>query len=178
MGFLFDMIFLYRYSSTLEMSKFSGRQGDYAYFLMLLMGTSLACMKYIGTPILSSSLLLAICTLWSFDNSEQNISFYGLINFKAKYFPIFLITFEFILSAAVPYPSLFGLAFSYAYDFLINQFVIRYGYNLLKTPILVEKLFPNAAPPPTPVGRQSQEPIPGPAPQGGYNWGRGNRLGS
>merc|ERR1712232_345705 len=84
--FLVNMVFLYRYSTTLERGAFSGRTGDYLW--MLLVSGFILILIGFWWPLftLGKCLILVIVYYWSRTNPSAIVSFYFGIQFEAVYF--------------------------------------------------------------------------------------------
>ncbi|KAJ9085849.1 hypothetical protein DSO57_1009957 [Entomophthora muscae] len=178
-NFIFTIMFLYRSSVSLETTTFFSKPAQYVYFLILAFVSILAATSIFPLFILGGALEYAILTLWSLENAETMVQFYFGITFKAKYLPWVMAGMSFLLNASVPNDSLMGIGYSYLYNYLTKDFVAAGRINYFEAPSILEKFFPASgntiatsqgytATAPTTSNQGSS---------GGFNWGKGNRLG-
>ena len=213
---------LYRASSHLEELKYPQRSADYAWHVLIaaasclvsapLTGAKISVMqltvmlmqirlcKALNLPLQSMvhfrPLLLAMTTVSSLIDPEARTSFYGLVTFAQKWYPLVLLFLDFLNygkpGAAV---SLTGLITGYAWWMLEwkespGSPPPGSGRIMGRAPNWLKRL----------IGDQTRSGVPAPAggvhvqvPPGralndggrpsrpattGYNWGRGQRLGS
>ncbi|RKP15036.1 Der1-like family-domain-containing protein [Piptocephalis cylindrospora] len=139
---LFTGVFLHRYSMELETQTFQGRPADYAWFLLLTSGSSLAGSLALGLPVLSQSLLTSIITLWSRRAGNQIVQFYFGFQFEAQYLPWALVAFELLLSGSLPITQLLGIGSAFAYEWIRTQHARS---NLLVAPGFLRRALPDEA---------------------------------
>ncbi|KAI1298881.1 Derlin 1 [Mortierella claussenii] len=184
---LFDVYFLYTYGSQLEASTFAGRSADFAWFILFTSIVSCVVSSYLGLVILSQALLSAVIYLWAQSNSDRIVSFMLGFQFKAIYFPWVLVAYTFVLTgAAIPWDMLVGIASAHLYYFLDHVYPAMGGPRLIPTPSLLYRMLPAQRVAGAGFTSNSGDtanvyrasPSSGAAAGGGgYQWGRGNRLG-
>ncbi|KAF7720815.1 Derlin 1 [Apophysomyces ossiformis] len=186
LGFAMNLYLIYRHSLQLETQVFMGRTADYVYFLLVTCALQLAAAKFLDLLVMSNGLIMAVIYLWAQYNSEAMMNFMFGITFKALYLPWALVAYDFLLSGAVPKPSLLGIATAHIYYYFTAIYPRQGGVQYLKTPAFLHRLFPpvpiqgnhsGAHVWPTQQQRQQQTQPGRLNPFGGHSWGRGHRLG-
>jgi len=85
--FLINMLFLYRYSGSLETTVYEGRTADYVFFLLFSATFMLLSTIFIPMMLLGAGLLSSIIYFWSRKNPNLVMSFMFGLKFKAIYLP-------------------------------------------------------------------------------------------
>lgn len=172
LDFLFHMFFLYRYCKMLENESFRGRTADFLF--MLVFGASILVLISPLTSIdfLGPSLSFMLVYVWGRRNSQQVVSFLGIINFRAPYLPWVLLIFSVILGSS-PSMDILGIFAGHVYYYLADVYPAMTGVSLLKTPQILEQRIGNNddfAPGwnDPPANRAAQ--------MGGAGWGQGRLL--
>jgi len=84
-SFLFNLIFLYRYSRMLEEGSFRGRTSDFIF--MFLFGSLL--MSFVGLfanmVFLGQAFTLMLVYIWSRRNPNVRLSFFGVMVFRVSF---------------------------------------------------------------------------------------------
>jgi Derlin-2/3 len=167
-----QLYFFTNFGSKLESHpRFSQSAGDYAYFLILISVfvsvVSLLAAWPRGYPLTGPSVIFAIIYYWSRCEPEARLSIWG---FEVKGFQLpFALIFLTLLMGGDIWRDLVGLAAGHLYFFLKDVLPVASKFNLLKTPMFIQKL----------AARISQSPVRTPAgPQPTrFFMGRGVRLG-
>jgi len=194
--FIFDMAMLYRTSSHLEELKYPQRSADYAWHVLIVAASCLALNLPLESAVHFRPLLLALTTVSSLIDPEARISFYGLVTFAQKWYPLLLLFLDFLNygkpGAAV---SLTGLITGYAWWMLEwkespGSPPPGSGRIMGRAPDWLKRLIGDqtrdGVPPlaggvhvQVPPGRALNDGGRPPRPvTTGYQWGRGQRLGS
>jgi len=164
-GFLIELVFVSRYSNSLETTIFAGQSADYVFMLFFTSSLLLISGLLFKFLFLAQPLVFVIIYNWAQHNKNATMSFFGLFNFPGAYFPWFLLLIRFLMGGSI-FAGLVGIIVGHLYYFLM--YVYRDGQRYLKTPRFLYYYFP-----PTYANRQG-------APQqnfGPVNWGRGQQLG-
>ncbi|CDH57373.1 mgc82342 protein [Lichtheimia corymbifera JMRC:FSU:9682] len=187
LAFAMNLFFMYRYSTQLETEVFGGRTADYIYYHLVTGVLQLAAARFLNLYVLSDGFLLSVAYLWSQHYREVPVTFMFGIQFKAKYLPWVLVAYDFLVSGAMPIPSLVGIGASHIYYYLTTTYPSQGGRRYLSTPTFLQRMFPPSVqqrgfttgggmwP-----GRQQQQQQTRQNTNlfGGHAWGRGQRLGS
>ncbi|KAK9765299.1 hypothetical protein K7432_006489 [Basidiobolus ranarum] len=179
--FVFNLYFLYTYSSQLERSPtFLGRTGDYVYFIIVTMTFSLVLSTiFKDVFFFHSALIMSIIFLWSQYFKEVMVTFFFGIRFRALYLPYVLIIYSTLSRGGnLPFAEILGLISSYIYFYLHDIHPATGGANYLKTPQLISNYFGNAPAAADGIYVQHGTNRGQPQNQPGYNWGQGRRLGN
>jgi len=140
-NFLFNMLFLYRYSRMLEESSFRGRTSDYVF--MFLFGGCLMSLIgfFVNLVFLGQAFTIMLVYVWSRRNPATRLSFFGMLHFRAPYLPWVLIGFSVMLGNAVLVDGI-GVACGHVYYFLEDVFPAQEGgFKILNTPRFIKYLF-------------------------------------
>ncbi|XP_055845858.1 derlin-2 [Episyrphus balteatus] len=171
-GFLFNMIFTYRYCRMLEEGSFRGRTSDFV--MMFIFGGLLMTFfgLFVNLLFLGQAFTLMLVYVWSRRNPFVRMNFFGLLNFQAPYLPWVLLCFSMILGNTI-WVDIIGMGVGHIYYFLEDVFPQQQnGYKFLKTPNFLKVMFNEH------IDRNYQ-PMPEDRP-GGFDWGEqigeGNRL--
>jgi len=164
-NFLFNIIFLYRYSRMLEEGSFRGRTSDYIFmfifgaFLMTIIGL------YVNLVFLGQAFTIMLVYVWSRRNPYIRLSFFGMITFRAPYLPWVLIGFSLLLGNPVMV-DVIGVTCGHVYYFLEDVFPEQEGgFKILQTPKFLKYLFDQ------PSGEDSDYvPLPENERPGGFEW--------
>jgi len=168
-GFVFQMYFFTSFSSKLEKNEIFTESGDYLFFLILmtlLVSVFSVLLSWpVGIPVLGPSFVFAIIYYWSRREPYSNLSFFSF-QIKAYQFPFVLMFVQLLMGSSI-WADLVGLAAAHLYYFCKEVVPSEYGYNLIKTPSLLNKVMAPyvprapgapapAAPPPTRFVGQGQ----------------------
>ncbi|KAL5477172.1 hypothetical protein EMCRGX_G023925 [Ephydatia muelleri] len=170
-NFLFNMVFLYRFSRKLEEGCFAGNPAG--FIVMLLFGAVLSLLVstfMIRMLFLGECLATMIVYVWSRRNPGVMYNFFGLFTFQAPYLPWLLLLLSFLFGGSV-LSDLVGIGIGHAYYFLEDVFPSKPGgFKILRTPQFMKTLFngPQADP--------NYNVLPEDRP-GGFNWGEGRPVG-
>lgn len=179
--FLFNLVFLYRFSRSLEEGAYQGRQADFVYLVALLWILLAAAAMLLEFVTFAPALDLAIIYLWSQLNKEQTVSFFFGIKVKAMYLPWAMLAFNVLTGASIVMPLL-GIVCGHMMFFLQYIYPEHSGVHLVpKTPQFLHNWFPEQrgsnissfGTAPARGGSRSGAP----AGSGSHSWGRGNTLG-
>ncbi|XP_013870073.1 derlin-3 [Austrofundulus limnaeus] len=140
-GFIFNIIFLYRYCRMLEEDCFRGRTADFVVlflfggFLITLLGL------FVDIIFLGQAFIAMLVYVWSKRHPLTPISFLGLLSFRAPLLPWVLTGGSLLLGNAV-LVDLLGIAVGHVYYYLEDVFPNRPGgRKLLTTPELLRLMF-------------------------------------
>jgi len=165
--FLINMLFLYRYSTSLETTVFEARAADYVFFLLFCGVALLVSTAFVPQPVLGSGLLSSIVYLWSRKNPDLEMSFMFGLRFKAVYLPWVLCGFK-LLQGGMPISELIGILIGHVWYFLVDLYPLQSGRQLLKTPAFLYNFFPSPFAPRT---VDNNAPV-----SARHAWGAGHRL--
>uniref|UniRef100_A0A3Q2R3H2 Derlin n=1 Tax=Fundulus heteroclitus TaxID=8078 RepID=A0A3Q2R3H2_FUNHE len=86
-GFLFNIIFLYRYCRMLEEDSFRGRTADFVF--MFLFGGILITLLglFANIVFLGQAFIIMLVYVWSKRNPLILVNFFGLLHFQAAFLP-------------------------------------------------------------------------------------------
>ncbi|XP_008416022.1 derlin-2-like isoform X1 [Poecilia reticulata] len=140
-GFLFNIIFLYRYCRMLEEDCFQGRTADFVF--MFLFGGILITLLGLFANIffLGQAFLTMLVYVWSKRNPLIRMNFFGLLTFQAPLLPWVLMGCSLLLGNPVT-ADVLGIGVGHLYYFLEDVFPNQPGgRKLLTTPDLLRVMF-------------------------------------
>jgi len=190
-GFIFDMIMLYRNSDGLESVQYSRRSYDYAWQLLLASVGILLINLPLNTYIHFRPLLVTLVYLSSALDPNAIVSIFGLLQLPAKYFPYFMVAMDLLTGAGMrgALKSFTGIIIGHAWFVLEHH--QRGGTRWGRAPGFMRDLVgPGASGGPgmdprnfggaqAPSGRTMHDGgNAGAARATGYQWGSGQRLGT
>ncbi|CAO3599604.1 unnamed protein product [Absidia cylindrospora] len=187
--FVFNLYFMYTYSTRLETDVFQGQTADYVYFLIFNSAIQLLLdMFFHNVILLTGAVVPTIIYLWSKHFGDQQVSFMFGFRFKAIFLPWVLAGYEYIASGgAIPYGTLYGMASAHLYYYLKTIYPANGGRHYLTTPGFLQRAFPPTVGmrpssgagyvwPSNQQQRQQEQQQRSSLMGGGHNWGRGQRL--
>lgn len=126
-----------QYGAAYESAKFGSNIADAITMLGVGMGTimglDLILPSIFGAAIHGPSLIFMFIYLWSKQNPNSMVSFFGLIQFQAVYLPFGLLAIEFVQGAS-PVTGVLGILAGHLYYFLTEVYPRAYGRTLIQTP--------------------------------------------
>ncbi|XP_014868047.1 PREDICTED: derlin-2-like isoform X1 [Poecilia mexicana] len=140
-GFLFNIIFLYRYCRMLEEDCFRGRTADFVF--MFLFGGILLTLLGLFANIffLGQAFITMLVYVWSKRNPLIRMNFFGLLTFQAPLLPWVLMGCSLLLGNPVT-ADVLGIGVGHLYYFLEDVFPNQPGgRKLLTTPDLLRVMF-------------------------------------
>eukprot|EP00871_Galdieria_phlegrea_P004906 jgi/Galph1/5416/GphlegSOOS_G4086.1 len=183
-GLLFNLIFIWQYSKSVEENVFFHDPADYLFMLLFctvvlwLIDACLFKLFYIGP-----SLLFSVIYLWSKYNPTQPVSIWGLVQIPGKYIPFVFVLLDLLTSGGLNLHGLAGIIAGHCWYFVDKIYPTLPGNNgrkLLSTPQFLRHWLPRRS-----TGLSS-----GPIPPSrstaftnttfttrGHAWGPGRRLG-
>eukprot|EP00741_Cyanophora_paradoxa_P004805 tig00000829_g4662.t1 len=182
--FVMKLFFLAKYGPELEKNSFNGNSADFFYMMLLGGFTLLGINWFIGQVLLGDAMIFMLIYVWSRRNIHVNMSFYGLFQFKAPYFPWVLVLFS-LLMGGDPILDLMGIAVGHLYYFFADVVPTQpNGLRLIKTPSFIRERIGtsftgsnSATQGGAYAGAQQRAPAQQQPGMGGYHWGAGRRLG-
>jgi len=166
--FLIDMMFLYKYGSSLESGQFAGQTADFLFMIIFSCAMLLIPAYLLGASIMGVSLIMVLIYYWARKNPNLPMSFMFGIRFQSAYFPWVLILLR-VLLGGTPLMEILGVIVGHIYFFLQDIYPATSNRRpLLQTPQFLKDWFQQ------PI----REEMRGAGPrQPGYHWGPGNALG-
>eukprot|EP01029_Cantina_marsupialis_P018175 TRINITY_DN4150_c0_g1_i2.p1 TRINITY_DN4150_c0_g1~~TRINITY_DN4150_c0_g1_i2.p1 ORF type:complete len:205 (-),score=33.94 TRINITY_DN4150_c0_g1_i2:347-961(-) len=135
MPFLFNIMMLYRQSIAYENNPFSTGGNNSSDFLVALIFGGI-CMLLIGliypAPLFSMSMVFMIVYIWSRQNANHPMSFFGF-QFKGGYYPWVMAGFSLVIGGDI-IGVLIGIAVGHLYYMLVEIIPRKYGKEFIKTP--------------------------------------------
>jgi Derlin-2/3 len=126
-----------QYGAAYEAAKFGSNIADAITMLGVGMGSIMALdlvlPSIFGAAIHGPSLIFMLIYLWSKQNPNSMVSFFGLIQFQAVYLPFGLLAIEFVQGAS-PVTGILGILAGHVYYFLTDVYPRAYGRTLIQTP--------------------------------------------
>ncbi|XP_017283350.3 derlin-3 isoform X2 [Kryptolebias marmoratus] len=140
-GFIFNIIFLYRYCRMLEEDCFRGRTADFV-FLFLFGGILITLLGlFANIFFLGQAFIVMLVYVWSQRHPLLRMNFFGLLSFRAPLLPWVLMGCSLLLGNSVAV-DLLGICVGHVYYFLEDVFPNQPGgRKLLTTPELLRVLF-------------------------------------
>ena len=142
MNFLFNLVWLIQYGVAYEKAKFRGNAAD----SIAMAGWGMVCILLIDllipfcrAPFHGQALIFMMLYLWSKNMPTTEVSFFGVIKFKALYLPFALLLID-IVQGANPFIGLTGIAAGHMYWFGTEVFPSMFNINIMKTPQWLERL--------------------------------------
>lgn len=169
-NWIFHMFFLVNYSRMLEKGLFHGRQADMLYMMLLSAALLLLVAPLLNSAqlFLGSSLTFTLVYIWSQSNVHVNMSFLGLVTFRAPFLPWVLLGLG-LAFGNDPTSDLLGIFAGHIYYFLEYVYAKPRregglnGPRILKPPRLLEMIFEE---------REAEIVVPPERERaGGYGWG-------
>jgi len=170
--FLMNMLYWFKYSSSLETSIFENRLADYVWMLCCGAVFLLIPGYFFGLPILGAGIIYMVLYYWSRKNPDVTLSFMFGITFQAVYLPWVLIGFQFLMGG-LPFLEILGVLAGHSYFFLDTVLPATHGKRYVQTPRWFTDRFPqrlNRAAAPRAPGQQDA------AHERGHAWGAGRPL--
>uniref|UniRef100_A0A3Q3A1V6 Derlin n=1 Tax=Kryptolebias marmoratus TaxID=37003 RepID=A0A3Q3A1V6_KRYMA len=135
-GFIFNIIFLYRYCRMLEEDCFRGRTADFV-FLFLFGGILITLLGlFANIFFLGQAFIVMLVYVWSQRHPLLRMNFFGLLSFRAPLLPWVLMGCSLLLGNSVAV-DLLGICVGHVYYFLEDVFPNQPGgRKLLTTPEL------------------------------------------
>ncbi|KAK9464012.1 Der1-like family-domain-containing protein [Lipomyces oligophaga] len=145
MSKLMEIYMLYTYGKDLELEKFKGYTADYVYYVLLI-GSGIAGLNALtGGVAYVAPLLVAFAYTWSQHTPDRIVSFYFGIMFKAKYLPVFILSFKLLIEGQRSFLiSLTGFGAAYCYQSLENARGQGRPSPWLQTPQFLKNMIPGA----------------------------------
>ncbi|KAI0978913.1 hypothetical protein GJ496_002624 [Pomphorhynchus laevis] len=139
---MFDLYFLYTYSSQLEKDDFRSISANYLFFLIFVSFFNTLAAAFHMYPMLLPSLTFSILHLWSRHNRDVITSFLFGVQFKSIYLPWVYMGYMWLTTKTfVPY--LCGILSGHLFYFLKYWYPANMqGQQLLHTPRFLINLFP------------------------------------
>ncbi|CRG88550.1 Derlin-1 [Talaromyces islandicus] len=144
LSFLFDLYFMYTYSSGLEKNspRFL-RSGDFLTYVVFVGAVIMLLANFLfGSVIFTSALIMAFIHTWSQDNRGKQVHFY-VVQIRAEWLPLALLGVNFVMAG--PTAAMIegtGIIASHLYDFLTRIWpTFGGGRNYITTPAFVHNLF-------------------------------------
>lgn len=141
------MFFLVKYSKSLEEGSFRNRSADFLWMLLFGAAVLIAFAPFVNIQFLGSSLTFMMVYVWGRRHPHLSLTFLGIFTFSAPYLPWVLLAFSVMLGSS-PLIDLLGMVAGHAYYFLEDVYPHMpqsRGRRLLRTPAVVQALFPAAA---------------------------------
>lgn len=143
MNYLFNLIWLIQYGVAYEKAKFLGNAADsiamagWGMISILLIDFLL---PFCRAPFHGQALIFMMLYLWSKNTPTTDVSFFGVIKFKALYLPFALLGID-VIQGANPFTGLTGIAAGHMYWFSTEVFPGLYGgKTIMGTPYWLERL--------------------------------------
>ncbi|KAF2074288.1 hypothetical protein CYY_004421 [Polysphondylium violaceum] len=180
-SFLIHLVFLYRYSCSLEIGSYAGRTADYLYACIICAVLNIVSAFFMGYRITGSMLIMSIIYIWSRYNADTIVSFFFGIKFKGVYLPWAMMAISFLSGGGhFPFDEFLGCISAHVYYYVNDVYPRVHGTtSYLKTPSFLKNVLP-AEIQEQQRAREAEErraQRPGTRAQGGYNWGTGHALG-
>ncbi|WFD34121.1 hypothetical protein MCUN1_000954 [Malassezia cuniculi] len=150
---LFNTVFLYRVSSSIEKDKFLNNSADYAWCLIVIAGMLLGLNYPLETPIFFHPLVTALSYLWSMHIPNAQVSLMGVVTLPARYLPYANCGIDLLIGGpALMIQSLTGIAAGFIWDALRDmprrrrvshgqQRLVTLLSPLFNTPRFMQRLF-------------------------------------
>ncbi|KAG8597211.1 hypothetical protein GDO81_002197 [Engystomops pustulosus] len=105
-GFLYNMIFTYRYCRMLEETSFRGRTADFV-FMFLFGGLVITVFGlFVNLSFLGQAFTLMLVYVWSRRNPQIHINIFGIMTFQAPYLPWVILSLSLLLGDSILLDSL------------------------------------------------------------------------
>lgn len=142
MNFLFNLVWLIQYGVAYEKAKFLGNTAD----SIAMAGWGMLCiilmdllLPFCRAPFHGQALIFMLLYLWSKNTPTTEVSFFGVVKFKALYLPFALLFID-VIQGANPFTGLTGIAAGHMYWFGTEVFPDLYGRHIMTTPQWLERL--------------------------------------
>ncbi|KAK4534206.1 hypothetical protein CDCA_CDCA01G0231 [Cyanidium caldarium] len=183
-GFLFNLLFIYQYSSALEKNVFQGRTADYLW-MFVVVGSALLIVSatVLRTYVLGPALLMAVTHIWSrhFPTMRVTIFFFTV---PAAYLSFALLALTLLMGGGLDLSGAAGMICGHLYYFLDSVYPFlpgNQGQKPLQTPALFARLVGGRPVPSRGLRRDASDTtsrVSLSSLTGGHRWGTGQRLGS
>lgn len=126
-----------QYGAAYESARFGGNAADAITMLLAgmtsIMALDLALPSFFGAIFHGPSLVFMMLYLWSKQDPNAIVSFFGLIKFQALYLPFALLALEMVQGSS-PMSGITGILAGHLYYFLTAVYPRATGRYLLQTP--------------------------------------------
>lgn len=137
-NYLFQLVWLVRYGAAYESARFGQNAADALVMLGVGMASILALdgllPVFFRALVHGPSLVFMLIYLWSRENPESNVSFFGVIKFKGQWLPFALMGIDMIQGASIT-ADLAGILGGHVYYFLTEIYPSATGRQLISTPV-------------------------------------------
>jgi Derlin-2/3 len=86
-----------------------------------------------GRAFHGASLIFMMLYLWSKQNQDAIVGFFGVVQFKSLYLPFALLALD-VVQGAAPWPGVAGILAGHLYYFLTEVYPATSGRHLIQTP--------------------------------------------
>lgn len=117
LDFAFHMYFLVRYARMLEEGEFARQRASFVLLLLLSALQILVLAPFLNLTFLGSSLTFCMLYIWGRLNPDVEMQMFGVLNFKAPYLPIVMLTFSLVLGNSTTV-DLLGILSGHVFYFL------------------------------------------------------------
>ena len=126
-----------KYGAAYETAKFNGNAADAITMVGVGMGAILAldaALPFVfGRFFHGASLIFMTLYLWSKQNQDAIVGFFGVVQFKSLYLPFALLALD-VVQGAAPWPGVAGILAGHLYFFLTEVYPATSGRHLIQTP--------------------------------------------
>ncbi|KXN70502.1 Der1-like protein [Conidiobolus coronatus NRRL 28638] len=134
---IWNMYFITKYSRMLEEESFSGRVGDFAWFMVLSAISIMISAPILELEVLAPAFTHTMTYIWSRRNPHLRILFLGAIPLTAPYLPYIFLLLNWLISAEFPKSHFIAIVIGHIYYFFEDVWPQQPGTNgvrYLKTP--------------------------------------------
>lgn len=162
-SFIFDLYFMYHYSSSLEIAspRFTQPEDFFTYLVFVASVILLTSGFFLGNTIFTSALILAMIWTYAQDNRGRRATFI-IIPMPVEYLPFAMLTFTAVFAGwDVALGESMGIVAAHSHDFITRIYpTFGGGRNWLTTPGFVRRYFRKITPNPTrrPYGTAFRQP--------------------
>jgi Derlin-2/3 len=135
---LMHIVFLYRYSRMLEEGCMN--TSDYFWLVVVISAILFTIANIFSIPTLGASFSSTITYIWTKRNPRAIVQIFGFISFPAFYLPFILPGFMLLAKKSILVEDLLGIIVGHLFYYFRDVYP-RWGYDVLRTPCLVKKLF-------------------------------------
>eukprot|EP00792_Barthelona_sp_PAP020_P011572 TRINITY_DN564_c0_g1_i1.p1 TRINITY_DN564_c0_g1~~TRINITY_DN564_c0_g1_i1.p1 ORF type:complete len:225 (+),score=38.92 TRINITY_DN564_c0_g1_i1:58-732(+) len=139
-SFALHLYFFFDYSRSLEENYFSGKSGDFLFFLLFSGSLSLVSSFFKNFLIYFSCIESAMIYLWSRHTPDAIVRIFGIIAIPARYLPVAIVVLNFFMGSSVA-SFIVGIIIGHSWYFLRDVLPPIKGINILKTPRFLHEIF-------------------------------------
>lgn len=132
-GFLFDIVFFYRFCKRLEEDAYQGKRAQFVWTVAIMWVVLTVAAIFLKFYIFGECISMAIIYLWSQLFKDEIVSFFFGVRVKAMYFPWAMLAFG-VLTGRPSFEKLVGIVVGHVIFFLEYVYPEASGVTIIPRP--------------------------------------------